>query len=172
MGRPKGIIQKIAEQCGVDQNSVRRALKAAGESITNPDFENAVEIVKAVADGSKVLGHATNGRGEGGDAKLNELATIKAEHARQQANKIRIQNERALGKLVSRDDVTETGKRIIAEARTALIAAGHRAAARITGKSSPREIADIIEAEIVVCLGYLSDPTPFLTRVLDDEALG
>lgn len=170
MGR-RGIIQKIADECGVDQATVRNALKAASESITNPNFEKAVQIVRAVADPNRVLGHATNGRGEGGDTNLNELTTIKAEHARQQANKIRIQNERALGKLVSRDDVTETGKRIIAEARTALIAAGHRAAARINGKSSPREIADIIEAEIVVCLGDLSDPTPFLTRVLDDEAL-
>lgn len=167
----RGIIQKIADECGVDQATVRRDLKAANVDAKNLNFETVVQIVRAVADSNRVLGHAANGRGEGGDASFNEIAAANAEHKRLQTEKIRISNAKALGKLVDREAVTQTGIRIIAEARTALVTVGYRAAPKLVGKTDPAEIAGIIESEIIACLGELSDDTAFLARVLDDEAL-
>ncbi|MDD1522641.1 MULTISPECIES: hypothetical protein [Bradyrhizobium] len=68
MGRPRGTIRKIADETGLDQSTVRRALAASNltERDCEADFSKAIENVAAIADTDRIIGHAANGRGEGG----------------------------------------------------------------------------------------------------------
>jgi hypothetical protein len=166
----RGIIQKIADECGVNQASVRRALKDAGEDIANPNFEKAVQIVRAVADSARISGHAANGRGEGGDESRNPFVEAKARAELARARKIELQVARDEGKLIDREAVAGTGEAIIAHARAAILSLGHRVAPQLIGKTDIREIATIIEGEARIVLKGIADPDAFLAQI--DEALG
>jgi ParB-like chromosome segregation protein Spo0J len=166
----RSAIRKIADETGVDQATVRRALKAAGLDVRNPDISHAVQIVRAVADADRILGHAASGRGEGGDTGANPYAAAKAQAEIARARKLEIQNAKAEAKLVSRDAVTETGAHIIATVRTAFMSLGFRLAEKVAGKTNLTEIAGIIESEVRIVLGDLADEQTFLNR-LSDEAL-
>jgi hypothetical protein len=85
-----------------------------------------------------------------------------------EARKIQLQN--AEGELISRKAVTETGARIIADVRTALLSLGYRLAEKIAVKTDVREIARITEAEIRDVLGGLADERRFFDT-LEAEAL-
>lgn len=165
----RGIIQKIADECGVDQATVRRALKAANVDAKNPNFETAVQIVRAVADSNRVLDHAANGRGEGGDETLSPLAKIKVRLGLATARKMELRNARDEGRLIERESVAETGEAMIVYARAAILSLGYRVAPRLIGKSDVKEIAKIIEGEARVVLGALADENNFLRQI--DEAL-
>lgn len=173
MGRPKGIIREIADEAGLNQATVRRALITAGlsEQQCEADFKSAVETVAALADADRVLGHATNGRGAGGHSNVTDaLAEAKAHAERLRARKLEIENAKAEGRLVDRDAVTVTGARIIADVRTALLSLGHRVAAKVAGKTDTREIARIVETEVRDVLGALADEAKFFAA-LEAEAL-
>ncbi|MGY3618419.1 hypothetical protein [Bradyrhizobium sp. USDA 10063] len=169
MGRPKGIIRKLADETGLDQATVRRACAAAEltEEQCEADFAHAVEAVKAIADSDRVIGHAASGRG---GVSNNAYAEAKAQAELHRARKLELQNAQLEGRLIDRAAVTETGARIIAEVRTALLAVGHRIANKVAGKSDTREIARIVEAEVREVLGALADEERFFAA-LDAETL-
>lgn len=172
MGRPKGVIRKIADETELDQATVRRALEANSltEQQAEADFASAIETVEAWADSDRVLGHAASGRGEGG-GNSTAYTEAKAHTERLRARKLEIQNAQAERSLISREAVTETGVRIIATVQVGLLALGYRVADKVAGKSDTTEIARIIETEVRDVLGVLADPDRFF-EVLEAEALG
>ncbi|WP_439368512.1 hypothetical protein [Bradyrhizobium sp. DASA03120] len=170
MGRPKGIFSKIADEIGISRTSVRRALAEAGlsEQEAEQDFERAVEIARTFNDKDKTLGHAANGRGEGGTS--SDYTAARAELDRERVEKMRIQNGKLRGSLISREAVTQTGIRLIAEVRTALLSLGPRIADKAVGKTDTKDIARIVTQEVRDVLGVLSDSDRFLAA-LEAEAL-
>jgi hypothetical protein len=169
----RGTIQKIAEETGVNQATVRRALAAAGLTAGRGgyDFAQAVDIVSALADTARVVGHAANGRGEGGStAAASALAEAKVRRESLQARRLEIENAKAEGRLIDREAVTATGAHIIATARTALLSLGYRVAEKVAGKADVREIARIVDDEVRAVLGVLADETAFFAA-LEADAL-
>ncbi|KYK44299.1 hypothetical protein A1D31_36750 [Bradyrhizobium liaoningense] len=171
MSRPRGAIRKVADETGLDQATVRRALAASNmtEQECEADFAKAVETVRAVADTDKVLGHNASGRGEGG-GNSSAYADARAQTELYRAEKFRLQNEKLAGRLIDRQDVTDTGIRILADARTAFLSLGLRIADRLVGNTDAREIARAIEAEARIVLGELADDQKFFAA-LEGEAL-
>ena len=169
----RGSIQKIADETGVNQATVRRALADAGVGAGHGDdrFVEAVEIVKAYVDQARVIGHAAHGRGDGGNTETTSaLTAAKLRSEQLRARKIEIENAEKEGSLIPREAVTETGSHIIATARTALLSLGHRLAAKVAGKSDLVEIARIVEAEIRDVLSVLADESKFFAA-LEADAL-
>jgi hypothetical protein len=164
----RGKIQLIAERCGVNQATVRRALASAGLKAGRGgyDFEAACAAVNAIADPARINGHAVT-RGNVGNGAMADART---RHEELKARRLEIDNAKAEGALISRDAVTETGISLITAARTALLALGHRLAEKVANKSDVKEIAKMIEVEVRDVLGVLSDPQTFLTA-LEAEAL-
>lgn len=164
----QGMIKKIADAVGVDHQTVRNALKTEGLTPGRGgyDFEQAVDIVKAVADPARVSGHAVT-RGGGSGTALGDART-RFENLK--ARKLEIENQKAEGALISRDAVTATGAHIIATARTALLSLGYRVAEKVAGKTDVREITRIVEAEVRDVLGVLANETTFFAA-LEADAL-
>lgn len=98
------------------------------------------------------------------------LAQAKAHAERLRARKIELLNAKLEGSLISREAVTATGRRILAETRTALLSLGHRLAPKLSGKTDTREITRIVENEVRDVLGVLADEDKFFTN-LEVEAL-
>jgi hypothetical protein len=171
MGRSRGVIRRIVDEAGRDHATVHRALTSSGmtEQDAQADFAKAVEIVKAVADTDRIIGHAVNGRGEGGN-QTSAYAQAKAQAELHRARKLELLNAKLEGQLVDRAAITETGVRLIAEVRTALLSLGPRIAPKVADKSDTREIARIVETEVRDVLGNLSDEERFFAA-LEAEAL-
>lgn len=163
----RGEIQKIADACGVDHKTVRNALDAEGIEVDSDEysFDDAVAAVKAIVDPARLVGHAAT-RTAGSTALREVRIRLEALKAR----KLEIENQKAEGALISREAVTETGARIIAEARTALLSLGYRVAEKIAGKTDAREIARIVESEVRDVLGVVANEDKFFTA-LEAEAL-
>jgi hypothetical protein len=162
-------ISVIADECGVDHRTVRRALERAELTAGRGgyDFDAAVAAVSANADPARVNGHAvTRGNAGNGGAMMD----ARTRHEELKARKLEIENARLEGDLISREAVTATGISIITTARTALLTLGYRLAEKVANKSDVREIAKIIEAEVRDVLSALSDPEKFLA-VVEAEAL-
>lgn len=167
----KGTIRRAADAAGVDQATVRRAVEVAGLDPKAVGFGEAFQLARSIADPARIIGHATNGRGEGGHhAVTDTLAEAKAHAERLRARKIELQNAQLEGSLISREAVTVTGQRILAEARTALLSLGHRLAPKVAGKTDTREIAGIVETEVRDVLGALADDKRFFAD-LEAETL-
>jgi hypothetical protein len=164
----RGKIQLIAERCGVNQATVRRALASAGlkSGRGGYDFDAAVAAVNAIADPARINGHAVT-RGNAGNGAMADART---RHEELKARRLEIDNAKAEGQLISRDAVTATGVHIITMARTALLSLGHRLAEKVANMSDVKEISRIIESEVRTVLGALSDPEAFLSAV-EAEAL-
>ncbi|MGY3589011.1 hypothetical protein ACVIGB_002034 [Bradyrhizobium sp. USDA 4341] len=171
MGRPRGIIRRIADETSLDQATVRRLLAAADitEQNCEADFARAVETVRSSADNDRVIGHAASGRGEGGTN--SEYAAAKAEAERYRAEKMRLQNERLRGSLIDRASVTKTYTRILGDLRTTLLAMGGKLAPQLLGQTDVRLIAKILDTEMRDTLTVFADEQKF-AEALDDEALG
>lgn len=167
----RGTIRRVADATGLDQATVRRAITASGLDPATASFEEAAQLAEAIADPARVIGHAANGRGEGGYSAFTEtLAEAKAHAERLRARKIELQNAQLEGCLISREAVTVTGQRILAEARTALLSLGHRLAPKVAGKTDTREVARIVETEVRDVLGALADDKRFFAD-LEAETL-
>lgn len=168
----RGTIQEIAEATGVNQATVRRALRAEGLTPGRGGyaFNDAVEIVKAIADQDRLLGNAASGRGEGGATQVSAYSEAKALAERHRARKLELENEATEGRLIPREAVTDTGVGIITAVRTALLAIGTRVAPKLAGKTDLPEIARLIEEEVRTVLGVLADPDRFFAE-LEAEAL-
>ena len=167
----KGTIRRAADEAGLDQATVRRAIEAAGLDPKAVGFEQALNLARSIADPSRVIGHAANGRGEGGHSTVaDNLAEAKAHAERLRARKIELLNAKLEGSLIPREAVTATGARILSETRTALLSLGHRLAAKVAGKTDTREIARIVENEVRDVLGALASDDRFFAE-LDAEAL-
>jgi len=162
-------IQEIADECGVDHKTVRRAIERAGLTAGRGgyDFEAAVAAVNAIADPARLSGHAiTRGNAGNGGAMLD----ARTRHEELKANRLEIENARLEGTLISRADVTATGIHVITTARTALLTLGHRCAEKVAAKTDVREIARIVDAEVRDVLGVLADEQMFLAA-LEADAL-
>ncbi|MDX2277920.1 MAG: hypothetical protein NW206_20920 [Hyphomonadaceae bacterium] len=172
MGRPKGVVRRLADETGLDQATIRRGLAEAGtsEQACEANFAQALEIVRALADTARVVGHAANGRGEGGGAEVSAFADAKARREIQQVRKLEIQNAKAEGRLIDREAVTATGMHIIATARTALLSLGYRIAEKVADKTDVNEITRIVENEVRDVLGVLADEEAFF-EALEIDAL-
>ncbi|MEX5286391.1 hypothetical protein QCO44_12340, partial [Selenomonas sputigena] len=85
--------------------------------------------------------------------------------------KLEIENAEAEGRLISREAVTQTGIRLIAEVRTALLSLGPRIADKVAGKTDTKEIARAVTQEVRDVLGVLSDSDRFLVALEDETAL-
>ncbi|MET4479467.1 hypothetical protein [Bradyrhizobium sp. F1.13.3] len=167
----RGMIRRVADAVGFDQATVRRAIEAAGLDPKDVDFDQALHLARSIADPARIVGHAANGRGEGGHSALTDtLAEAKAHAERLRARKIELLNAKLEGSLIPREAVTATGARILAEARTSLLSLGHRLAPKVAGKTDTREIARIVETEVRDVLGALSDDQRFFAD-LEAEAL-
>jgi len=165
MGRPKGVIRKLADEAELDPATVRRALAAANvtEGQAEADFPKAIEIVNAMADSDRVLGHAANGRGEGGTE--SPYSTARAQSETHRARKLELQNAQLEGRLIERAFVEDTTTQILGDLRVALIAVGVRLAPRVAGENDQKSIARIIEDEIRNTLTAFADPDKFFERV-------
>jgi hypothetical protein len=164
----RGTIQKIADECGVDHSTVRRALERAGlkSGRGGYSFDEAVAAVKANADPARLNGHAvTRGNGDGG-----AMLDARTRHEHLKARRLEIENQKLEGDLISREAVTATCITIITTARTALLTIGSRAAEKVANKSDVREIARLIEFEIRDVLGALGDEQKFL-EAMEADAL-
>lgn len=169
MGRPKGKIQLVADAAGLDQSTVRRAMKTAGLDIETLDFDKAVEIVRASADPLRVMGHALNGRGVGGHG-TDGFAEAKATSERHRARKLEIQNAQLEASLISREAVNATCTYILSEIRAAVAPLGYRLAEKLLGVTDPKVFARVVEAEVRAVLGTLADEDRFF-KTIEDEAL-
>jgi hypothetical protein len=162
-------IQEIADECGVDHRTVRRALERAELKAGRGgyDFEAAVEAVNANADPARVNGHAvTRGNAGNGGAMMD----ARTRHEELKARRLELENQKLEGDLISREAVTATGIHIVTTTRTALLTLGHRCAEKVAGKIDVREIARIVDAEVRDVLGALADETTFFAA-LEAEAL-
>jgi hypothetical protein len=162
-------LQAIADECGVDHKTVRRAVERAGLTAGRGgyDFDAAVAAVQAIADPARINGHAvTRGNAGSGGAMLD----ARTRHEELKARRLEIENERLEGDLISRDAVTATGVHIITTTRTALLTLGHRCAEKVAGKTDVREIARIVDAEVRDVLGVIADEQTFLAA-LEVDAL-
>jgi hypothetical protein len=165
----RGKIQEIADECGVDHRTVRRALERAGLKAGRGgyDFAEAVAAVKAIADPVRIAAHAVT-RGNAGRA--SEYSDARAHYERLKAQRLEIENQKLEGALISREAVTATGIHLITTTRTALLTLGYRVAEKVAGKTDVREIAPIVDAEVRDLLEALSDEATFLSA-LEAEAL-
>lgn len=162
-------ISEIADECGVDHRTVRRALERAELKAGRGgyDFAEAVAAVNANADPARVNGHAvTRGNAGNGGAMMD----ARTRHEELKARKLEIENQKLEGELISRAAVTATGIHIITTTRTALLTLGYRLAEKVANKSDVREIAGIVDAEVRDVLGELSDETKFFAA-LEADAL-
>ncbi|MDH2407009.1 hypothetical protein QCM77_45425 [Bradyrhizobium sp. SSUT18] len=167
----RGTIRRVADAAGLDQATVRRAVEAAGLDPKTISFEEGLNLARSIADPARVIGHAANGRGEGGHHTVTDtLAEAKAHAERLRARKIELLNAKLEGSLIPREAVTATGARILAEARTALLSLGHRLAAKVARKTDAREIAHIVQSEVRDVLGALANDDRFFAQ-LEAEAL-
>lgn len=173
MPQPRGVIRRLADATGLDHKTVRHAMTAnnLSEAECEVDFEAAVDAVSTYADTDRVIGHASNGRGEGGNRLSSDYTNAKAQLDLHRVRKLELQNAVLEGSLIDRDDVTETGSRIIASVKVGLLALGYRVADKVAGKSDTTEIARIIETEVRDVLGVLADPDRFFA-ILEAETLG
>lgn len=162
-------ISVIADECGVDHRTVRRALERAALKAGRGgyDFDAAVAAVNANADPARVAGHAVT-RDNG--AASSPMMEARVHFETLKAKRLEIENAKAEGQLVSREAVTATGVHIITTARTALLTLGYRAAEKVAGKTDVREIARLIDAEVRDVLGALADETKFFAA-LEADAL-
>jgi hypothetical protein len=162
-------ISVIADECGVDHRTVRRALERAGLTAGRGgyDLDAAVAAVAANADPARLNGHAVT-RDNGGAE--SPMMTARVRHEELKARRLELDNAKAEGALISRDAVTATGISIITTTRTALLTLGNRCAEKVANKSDVREIAKIIETEVRDVLGALAEPETFLAT-LEAEAL-
>lgn len=111
------------------------------------------------------------GEARGGNSELtNTLAKAKAQAELHRARKLELLNAKLEGSLIDRANVTETGARIIAEVRTALLSLGPRIAPKVADKNDTREIARIVETEVRDVLGNLADEERFFAA-LESESL-
>jgi hypothetical protein len=165
----RGKIQEIADACGVDHRTVRRALDRAGLKAGRGgySFDEAVAAVNANADPARLSGHAAT-RDNG--AASSPMMEARTRHEELKARRLEIENAKAEGELIPRAAVTATGIHIITTARTALLTLGHRVAEKVANKSDIREIARIVDAEVRDVLGALADETKFLAA-LEADAL-
>ena len=170
MGRPKGVIRRLADETGLDQATIRRALAAAAmtEPACEEEFAKAIEIVTSNADPARIAGHAANGRGEGSTSATTTLAEARARSEQMRAEKLEIENAKAKGLLISRADVTETCAKIISNARTALLEMCHRLAPKVAGKTDLEEIARITKDEVRTVLGVIADDEAFFAAMEAD----
>jgi ParB-like chromosome segregation protein Spo0J len=164
----RGKIQEIADECGVDHKTVRRALERAELTAGRGgyDFAEAVAAVNAIADPARVHGHAATrvgGNGNGG-----AMLDARTRHEELKARRLEIENQKLEGDLVSRAAVTATGIHIITTTRTALLTLGHRVAVKVAGKSDVQEISRIVDAEVRDVLGALADETTFFAAMEAD----
>ncbi|MHC2521670.1 hypothetical protein [Bradyrhizobium diazoefficiens] len=167
----RATIRRVADATGLDQATVRRAVTAAGRDPKTISFDDGLQLVQSIADPARVVGHAANGRGEGGHSAVTDtLAEARAHAERLRARKIELLNAKLEGSLIPREAVTATGARILSEARTALLSLGHRVAAKVSGKTDTREIARIVENEVRDVLGTLANDERFFAE-LEAEAL-
>jgi hypothetical protein len=159
-------ISVIADECGVDHRTVRRALERAGLTAGRGgyDFAEAVAAVNAIADPARVNGHAvTRGNGDGG-----KMLDARTRHEELKARRLELENQKFEGDLISREAVTATGIHIVTTTRTALLTLGHRVAEKIAGKSDLQEISRIVDAEVRDVLGALADETTFFAAMEAD----
>lgn len=164
----RGTIRQAADASGLDQATIRRALEAAG--VEGLSVQEAVQVARENADPDRIIGHAANGRGEGGGNRMTPLTIAKARRAELENQRLEIELAKAAGELIDRASVTRVGVHLITTARTALLSLGHRLAPKVAGKADIGELSRLIEAEVRDVLGALSDEKKFLTS-LDDDAL-
>lgn len=171
MGQPRGVIRRLADETGLDHKTVRRAMAETGwaEADCEADFDGAAEMIRSVSDTDRVIGHAAGGRGEGGTSG-DTYAAAKAQAELHRARKLELQNAKLEGSLVDRQAVTDTGARIFADVRTALLSLGPRIAPKVLDRSDAREVARIVVAEVRDVLSTLADETRFFAA-LEAEAL-
>lgn len=165
----RGKIQEIADKCGVDHRTVRRALDRAGLKAGRGgySFAEAVAAVNANADPARVNGHAVT-RVSGGNGANSPMLDARTRHEALKADRLEIENQKLAGDLISREAVTATGIHIITTTRTALLTLGNRVAEKVTGKTDVREIARLVYAEVRDVLGALADETTFFAAMEAD----
>lgn len=171
MGRKRSPIRRVADAVSLDHQTVRRALSLANiaESEIDTGFDDICATVRSLADDGKISGHGSLGRGDAGGADISELARVRAEHARVQIEKIRLQNEREAGKLINREAATESVTRLLGDLRSVLLAMGGKLASKLSAQTDVRSIAKIVEAEVRDTLTAFADEG--LVAALDDAAL-
>ena len=168
----RATIQEIADECGVDHRTVRRALARADMKAGRGgyDYEVAVAAVNTIADPARINGHAVTRANAGNGGVESPMIAARVTHERLKARRLEIENAKAEGELINRNAYTETGVSVIVAARTALLTLGHRCAEKVAGKTDVKEISRLIESEVRIVLGALAEPETFLAAV-EAEAL-
>jgi hypothetical protein len=165
----RGKIQLIAERCGVNQATVRRALASAGLKAGRGgyDFDAAVAAVNAIADPARINGHAVTRGNVGNGGAMQEART---RHEELKARRLEIDNAKAERELISRQAVKATCASVVAVTRTAVLTLGNRVAEKIAGLTDVKAIARIVDAQVRELLGELADADRFF-EIVESEAL-
>jgi hypothetical protein len=130
MGRPNGPIGLVADALDIDQASVRRAVLAAGLDPKTIGYDEALKLAQNIVDPVRVVGHKAT------RVSSNPAMTdARTRHEELKARQLELQNAKLEGSLIDRNAVTETGARIIAEVRTALLSLGPRIAPKVNAAS-------------------------------------
>ena len=88
---------------------------------------------------------------------LRELSQAKRDLAQEQARRLKIQNDTAAARLISREEIDATMRNVILETRAALLAIPMNIAPKIAGERDALTIAQIVDAEIKRALHQLAD---------------
>ena len=165
------MIRRVADKIGLDPATVRDTLETANiaEADIEERFDEVCSIVSLIADPARITGHGSKGRGEAGGGNITEFAQVRAEHVRAQIEKMRIQSQREMGKLIDRADATETIKRLLGDLRATLLAMGGKLAPSLIGQSDVRIVAKIVDTEVRRTLTAFSDEG--FVAALDKDAL-
>jgi len=129
-------------------------------------YAEAVAAIKLRTDEPATLRDRYDARGVDTDDARRELIESKREAERERARRLRLQNEKLAGNLVSRDDIEDAGRDLVVRARTALLAIGTKVAPRLVNEPSAATIAATIDQEIRAALVTLADPDAFINDVL------
>ncbi len=88
---------------------------------------------------------------------LRELSQAKRDLAQEQARRLKIQNDTAASRLISREEIDATVRSVILETRAALLAIPMNIAPKIAGERDALTIAQTLDAEIKRALHQLAD---------------
>lgn len=172
-------ITALAERFGIDAQTARRRLTAAG---VTRDMHRWYSEVKAVAaltaacDVATTVGARLTGAGSLDDVtnhgsspvgRLDALADAKAAAERARARKIELEVQAREGALVPRTAVTDALVDVVTSLRNSLLALGDKIAPSLAGLA-PDDIADTIREAMRDELAAFAD----IDRFIETEVLG
>ncbi len=99
-------------------------------------------------------------------SSISAMTEAKTASELERVRKLRLDNDRAEGKLIARQTAVATARDIATRARSALLPLGRKLAPMLNGLTDEIEISSIIESEIRHALASLANPDTFSREVV------